>query len=173
VIALFATTVLVCYLLIPNELPYYVQSADSRAHPVRGTHHCGPDFRLSLWPCALYSTRCRSAGLDEPQTNAPRRRFVDKASTNWIRWRCARWMRVIEGHGHFFLWYWPAVALEALLLGLAGRQYGEWSRRGVAGRVYGYLAEAVILPLVSYELQASFDCSPASCHGQGWRYDRC
>jgi hypothetical protein len=158
VIALFATAVLVCYLLIPNAI---FRLAFSLLIPARNYARTRSEelttaalisvapFLLALWVTFHVLTP------PPPEAWTDHKLLLHAAVYGEDSERIdtgALWslvMRVMKEHGNFFLWYWPAVAIEALLLEFAGGKYAAWSRRGSAGTIYRYLAETIILPLVS------------------------
>jgi hypothetical protein len=158
VIALFATAVLVCYLLIPNAI---FRLTFSLLIPARNYARTRSEelttaalisiapFALALWVTFHVTTPPSAQAWSDHKQLLHAAIYAENAAKmdSAALWSLAT--RVAMGHGHFFLWYWPAIALEALLLGLAGRQYGEWCRRGPLGTLYGHVAAAVILPLVS------------------------
>jgi hypothetical protein len=158
VIALFATAVLVCYLLIPNAI---FRLTFSLLIPARNYARTRSEelttaalisiapFALALWVTFHVSTSPSPQAWTDHKQLLHAAAYGENAAKmdSSALWALAT--RVAMGHVHFFLWYWPAIALEALLLGLAGRQYGEWCRRGAARTLYGHVAAAIILPLVS------------------------
>ena len=157
-IALAATAVLACYLLIPNAIFRLIFNlliparnyARTRSEELTTAALVSlVPFLLALFVTFHLQTPPSAQAWNDHKVLLHAAIYGENANKLEAGPLWALTMRLIGAHGRFLTWYWPGVAIEALLLGLAGRQYGNWSRAGVTGEIYGYLAEALILPLVS------------------------